>query len=254
MEKQGRSYRLVGFEQLTPAQADELARLCDEKLRGYIEARGERIWQHRKQSAGYISGTLRYEVLKRAKFHCDLCGVAADVRALEVDHITPRSKGGGDDISNLQALCYSCNAMKRDRDDTDFREVKASYERREPGCAFCEMPGGRIVAENELAYSVEDAYPVTELHRLVIPKRHAASYFELGRAEVNACNLLLEGAREEIRAKDPVVKGFNVGINDGEAAGQTILHAHVHLIPRRAGDVANPRGGVRHVILGKGEY
>jgi ATP adenylyltransferase len=66
--------------------------------------------------------------------------------------------------------------------------------------------------------------------------------------------MFLEGAREEIRLKDPAVKGFNVGINDGEMAGQTIFHAHVHLIPRRAGDVANPRGGVRHVILGKGAY
>lgn len=162
------------------------------KLREYVARRGDRIWQHRKQSAGYVSGTLRYEVLKRAKFRCELCGVAAGVRALEVNHILPRSRGGSDDPTNLQALCHSCNAMKRDRDDTDFREVRASYEKREPGCPFCEILQDRIIAANELAYAVRDAYPVTDLHTLVIP--------------------------------------------------------------RRRGDVADPRGGVRHLISGKGYY
>jgi 5-methylcytosine-specific restriction endonuclease McrA len=64
---------------------------------------------------GHISGTLKYEVLKRAQFHCELGGVSADIQALEVDHIIPRKHGGTDDLENLQALCYSCNAMKRDR-------------------------------------------------------------------------------------------------------------------------------------------
>lgn len=84
-------------------------------------------------SEGYISGTIRYEVLKRAKFRCELCGVSAEIKALEVDHIVPRNKGGSDDPSNFQALCYSCNAMKRDRDDTDFRKVVESYQHRERG-------------------------------------------------------------------------------------------------------------------------
>ena len=143
--------------------------------------------------------------------------------------------------------------MKRDRDDTDFREVRASYDRREPGCPFCAMPEERVVAANELAYAVRDAYPVTDLHTLVIPKRRTPSYFGLGSAEAKACHLLLERAREEIRAEDSSVEGFNVGVNDG-AAGQTVAHAHVHLIPRRRGDVEDPRGGVRHLIPGKGYY
>ncbi len=103
-------------------------------------------WQQQGQS-----GTLRYEVLKRAKFHCELCGISAKEKALEVDHIVPRSKGGEDDISNLQALCYSCNSMKRDRDDTDFREVRESYAVREAGCPLCKMPKKRVVAEQPLA-------------------------------------------------------------------------------------------------------
>lgn len=254
VEKEGRTYRLAGYDRLTSDQVEELAVLCEEKLAEYVARRGARIWQHRKASAGYISGTLRYEVLRRARFRCELCGVSADVRALEVDHILPRSRGGSDDPSNLQALCYSCNAMKRDRDDTDFRGVRTSYERREPGCPFCEMPAKRVIADNELAYAVRDAYPVTDLHTLVIPKRHAASYFELGSAEAKACHLLLERAREEIRAEDSSVEGFNVGVNDGEAAGQTVAHAHVHLIPRRQGDVADPQGGVSHAVAGRGYY
>jgi ATP adenylyltransferase len=192
--------------------------------------------------------------LKRAKFRCELCGVSADTKALEVDHILPRNHGGTDDLSNLQALCYSCNAMKRDRDDTDFRRVKESYEQREKDCVFCEIPKERVFLENELAYAIYDNYPVTSLHTLIIPKRHTSSYFELGRPEINACNLLLEQAKVIAEQEDKEVSGFNVGINNGESAGQTIFHCHIHLIPRRKGDVKNPRGGVRHLISGKGNY
>ena len=78
---------------------------------------------------GMISGTQRYKVLKRTKFHCELCGISAEQKALEVDHIVPRN-WGGDDSENLQALCYSCNAMKRDRYDTDFRTVRDSFKQK----------------------------------------------------------------------------------------------------------------------------
>jgi ATP adenylyltransferase len=254
VEKDKQGYHLVGYEKFTDDQKRELIEMCRQKLETYVQQRGDAIWQHRKKSSGYISGTLRYEVLKRAKFHCELCGISADLRALEVDHILPRNRGGEDDISNLQALCYSCNSMKRDRDDTDFREVREAYEKREAGCPFCEIPMGRIIDENPLAYAIRDGYPVTPLHTLIIPKRHTPSYFELGRAEVNACSLLLERAREEVGRGDEAVEGFNVGINDGEVAGQSVFHCHIHLIPRRKGDVERPRGGVRHVIARKGNY
>jgi ATP adenylyltransferase len=216
--------------------------------------RGKRIWQHRTASSGYISGTLRYEVLKRARFRCELCGVSADVRALEVDHIVPRNKGGTDDLDDLQALCYRCNSMKRDRDATDFREVRESYEHRERGCLFCEAPKARLVAETELAYTIRDAFPVAPLHTLVIPKRHVRGYFELSRPELNAFYRLLEQQKQAIEQADGSVKGFNVGVNDGEAAGQTDFHCHLHLIPRRKGDTEDPTGGVRRVIPGKGAY
>ena len=95
---------------------------------------------------------------------------------------------------------------------------------------------------------------MTEYHTLVIPKRHVASYFELTRPEVNACNQLLEKIKADIQEKDKDVSGFNIGINVGEDAGQTIFHCHIHLIPRRKGDMENPKGGVRGVIPEKQKY
>ncbi len=254
ISKEGKQFELLDFNTLSPAQVTQLIDVCQKKLEDFKKRRGEKIWQHRKMSDGYISGTIRYEVLKQAKFRCELCGISAEDKALEVDHIVPRNKGGSDDPSNFQALCYSCNAMKRDRDDTDFRKIKLEYELREIGCDFCEIPSNRIVDQNELAYAVLDAFPVTRLHTLIIPKGHTLSYFNLGRPEVNACNTLLERARKRIETDDTAVSGFNIGINDGCSAGQTVLHCHIHLIARRGGDVSNPRGGVRHVIAGKGNY
>jgi diadenosine tetraphosphate (Ap4A) HIT family hydrolase len=144
--------------------------------------------------------------------------------------------------------------MKRDRDDTDFRAVRAAYSLREDGCIFCEPAADKIADENELAYVYLDGFPVTEGHRLIIPKRHTADYFDLGQAEVNACHQLLEAQKLLIQQSDTSVTGFNVGINIGEDAGQTVSHCHIHLIPRRVGDTKDPIGGVRNVIPEAGNY
>ena len=254
VRKEGQSYALNDFEQLTRDQIDHLISTCQTKLDEYLSQRGQQIWQHRKLSAGYISGTLRYDVLKRAAFHCELCGISADIKALEVDHIIPRNHGGTDDLDNLQSLCYSCNAMKRDRDDTDFRAVRASYKEKMTGCLFCEIPPERLVLENELAYAIRDGFPVTDLHTLIIPKRHVADYFGLSRPELNACDSLIKAVKLQIQEIDSAVTAFNIGTNAGGDAGQTVFHCHTHVIPRRSGDVENPRGGVRHTIPGKGHY
>ena len=121
-------------------------------------------------------------------------------------------------------------------------------------CLFCSMPADRIVASNNLAYAVKDGFPVTAGHALVIPKRHVVDFFGLSDDEVLACNQLLKELYSTTIGQDELVEGFNVGMNAGEAAGQTIFHCHIHLIPRRKGDVENPRGGVRHTIPGKGFY
>jgi len=252
--KEGGSYSLNGFESLTEQQTKQLIEFCQARIDAYIESRGGRIWTHRSKSSGYISGSLRYNLLKEAKYRCELCGMPADQKALEVDHIIPRNKGGSDDPSNFQILCYSCNASKRDTDDTDFRGTLDAYNKREAGCPFCELPEERIIGENELAIWFYDGYPVTEGHSLFIPKRHVSDYFDLFKPERNAIEALITKARDTLQNNDQTIEGFNTGANSGTAAGQTVLHAHVHLIPRRQDDVENPRGGVRGVIPAKQQY
>ena len=106
-------YSLLGFDELNSGEIVDLISYCENKIAEYLND-GKDPWSHRRKSSGYIKGTIRYRVLSRAKFRCELCGISADRKALEVDHIVPRNKGGTDDESNLQSFCYSCNAMKRD--------------------------------------------------------------------------------------------------------------------------------------------
>jgi len=247
-------YELADIEALTDIEKAELVSLCDAKLENYIEKRGGEIWAHRTPAEGYVPGTVRYEILKRAHYRCELCGVSAEEKALQVDHIVPRARGGSDDISNFQALCYSCNATKRDRDDTDFRAMAESYHHREASCVFCDIDEQRIVSENELAVAILDGYPVTEGHTLIIPKRHVSSYFDLHQPELNAVQRLLQEQKSLLTTNDPEITGYNVGVNCGSDAGQTIFHCHIHLIPRRKGDTPNPRGGVRGVIPDRQYY
>jgi diadenosine tetraphosphate (Ap4A) HIT family hydrolase len=121
-------------------------------------------------------------------------------------------------------------------------------------CLFCNIKESGLADENRLAYASYDTYPVSELHCLIIPKRHVNNYFELTNDEVIACNDLIKKIKEEILLKDPSVKGFNIGSNAGKIAGQSVLHCHIHLIPRREGDAENPQGGVRSVIPIKQHY
>jgi len=121
-------------------------------------------------------------------------------------------------------------------------------------CLFCNSKQSGLAAENDLAYASYDTYPVSKFHCLIIPKRHVMDYFDLNDDEVIACNNLIKQIKEEILLKDSAVKGFNIGTNAGVIAGQSILHCHIHLIPRREGDVDNPQGGVRSVIPKKQHY
>ena len=121
-------------------------------------------------------------------------------------------------------------------------------------CLFCNVEKSGSAYENELAYASFDSYPVTEHHCLIIPKRHIRDYFDLSNEELVACNDLVQIVKKEIIKKDPSVKGFNLGTNIGKVSGQSILHCHLHLIPRREGDVNNPQGGVRSVIPNKQHY
>ena len=117
-------------------------------------------------------------------------------------------------------------------------------------CRFCSDLSNRVILSNTLAVAIRDAFPVTPLHTLVIPRRHVADYFGLTSEEREACAELLHQLRTDILKEDPGVEGFNIGMNVGEVAGQTLFHSHIHLIPRRKGDTENPRGGVRLVVPG----
>ena len=121
-------------------------------------------------------------------------------------------------------------------------------------CTFCTLNDERIIHENEYAVAIRDGYPVTKHHSLVIPRRHVYDYLDITDDEILDCHRLLNVLKREILLLDPAVQGFNVGVNTGEVAGQTIMHAHIHLIPRRINDVDEPRGGIRHLIPGKGSY
>jgi len=121
-------------------------------------------------------------------------------------------------------------------------------------CLFCNVRESDLVKENDLAYVSYDSFPVTNMHCLIIPKRHVKDYFDLTNEEIVACNKLTKDIKNEIEFKDPTVKGFNIGTNAGKVSGQSILHCHIHLIPRRLGDVENPQGGVRSVIPSKQHY
>ncbi len=122
-----------------------------------------------------------------------------------------------------------------------------------PPCPFCSLPRDRIVLESELGLAFRDGYPVSPGHTLVIPKRHVGSFFECTEAEQAALLKLLRIARADVEFLFHPA-GYNIGINDGAAAGQTVPHLHIHLIPRYAGDRDDPRGGVRWVLPDKAAY
>ena len=121
-------------------------------------------------------------------------------------------------------------------------------------CIFCVIRKEELQFENRLAYSSIDSYPVSEFHSLIVPKRHVETYFELTSEEIQACNELILKTKEKILKQDSSVKAFNIGTNAGKIAGQSIMHCHIHLIPRREGDVEDPQGGVRSVIPKKQHY
>jgi diadenosine tetraphosphate (Ap4A) HIT family hydrolase len=121
-------------------------------------------------------------------------------------------------------------------------------------CLFCNTSKKEIIFENDLAFVTFDSYPVSQFHSLIIPKRHIQNYFDLTNYELLACHGLLLKIKNKINSDDNTVGGFNIGANSERIAGQSILHCHIHLIPRREGDVDNPQGGVRSVIPSRQHY
>ena len=121
-------------------------------------------------------------------------------------------------------------------------------------CIFCNVSPKRIVHEYKHFYVIRDAFPVTPLHSLIITKRHVVSYFQCSKAELEEIPMILDTQRTELKYLDNKITGYNIGMNIGEDADQSIFHCHIHIIPRRKDDTPNPRGGIRGVIPEKQNY
>ena len=143
----------------------------------------------------------------------------------------------------------SLDKLKNRQDNLPAKNSKQTIP-----CPFCKMENLIVIAENKTVYAILDSSPVTPDHMIIIPRRHCSDYFEMTRRERCDSHELIEKLKNEFLKKDDRVEGFNIGINCGETAGQTIFHAHIHLIPRRKNDTPNPRGGVRGVIPDKMNY
>lgn len=234
---------------LTLQQRAEIRRLCETKLQEFIAKKGIKIWDYRMLDFSGVADELRYRVLKKARGRCALCGASVKDVPLDIDHILPRSRKGATAYENLQALCANCNRTKGNRDDTDFRGY--GEETASQGIPFFQKP--RLL-ENDLAFAILDGFPVSPGHTLLVPKRHFIDAFEITGREMRAVWDLARVRKKELQEDDETIQGFNFGVNAGETAGQTVMHCHFHLIPRRPGDTPDPRGGVRGVIPDRMRY
>ena len=122
-------------------------------------------------------------------------------------------------------------------------------------CIFCNKINCKVIASTKYFFIIRDtAYPVTKHHTLIITNRHVTDFFDLTKDEMTDLNEVLKKQKKELKNLDKEISAFNVGVNVGKDAGQSIMHCHIHLIPRRKGDVEDPRGGVRGVIPEKQKY
>jgi ATP adenylyltransferase len=241
----------LNLKKLTFEQKAQIKMICEKKLQEFVVKRGMGLWDYRLLEADQIPDSLRYRVLKESGGRCALCGITKKERPLDVDHIKPKSKGGKNVYENLQVLCSKCNRSKGNKDDTDFKQDLSSDV--DSSCPFCK-PKVKILETLDTVFAINDAYAVTNDHILVIPKRHTPDYFTMNEKERRDSENLIRILQKRILDKGDTVTGFNIGVNCGESAGQSIFHAHIHLIPRRDGDTPKPRGGVRGVIPDKMNY
>lgn len=242
----------LNVEMLSFQQKTEIKMACEKELQSFISKKGLSNWDYRMLETDPVPDSLRYRVLKDSGGRCALCGATKKERPLDVDHILPKSIGGKTEYSNLQVLCSQCNRSKGHKDQTDFRlETQEDI----PECPFCYSNlGERIVHENESCVAIKDKYPVSPGHHLIIPKRHVPDFFMLTENERRDAHHLVKMIHDSVLESDDSVTGYNIGVNCGESAGQTIFHLHIHYIPRRDGDTEDPRGGIRGAIPDQMHY
>jgi 5-methylcytosine-specific restriction endonuclease McrA len=207
-------YRLAtDLQRMDEWQRATLIALCDARIADFVSRRQAAIWAHRSGNADPLPGTLRWQVISRARGRCEACGISSELRALEVDHIVPRSQGGSNDPSNLQALCSLCNVQKLDRDQTDYHAAHAEMRRRHEGCSVCDA----FAADGEALAVVVDL----PMGRVVAPRRHGVGWLDLWQPEVNALR------RAELEADLPrgsAMATAMFGAGDGDAGHLVITY------------------------------
>ncbi|MBW1965488.1 MAG: HIT domain-containing protein [Deltaproteobacteria bacterium] len=243
----------LNAKNLTFEQKAQIKMICEKKMQEFIVQGGLSIWDYRLLDKDPVPDSLYYRVLKESGGRCALCGASKKDRPLHVEYIKPRSRGGKTEYENLQVLCSKCNQTKSNKDDTDFRNDLSPDN--PPECRFCyQHIKDHIIDELGTVWTFLDRYPVTEGHHLIVPKRHTEDWFTMSEKERHDTESLIRILKKRLTESDKTITGFNIGVNCGESAGQTIFHAHIHLIPRRYGDTPNPMGGVRGVIPDKMGY
>ncbi len=199
-------------------------------------------------------GNLRHKMITEHPY-CALCGAKPSPEImLDIDHIIPVSRGGSDEPFNLQVLCHRCNRGKGNDLIKSAVDAHDDYKNHQEDCIFCNIEKNRIEFQNEYIFVIQDKYPVTQGHTLVLPKRHVTSALML--TDIEMISIFHESKKisDKLEQEDYSIEGFNLGFNVGKTAGQTVFHVHFHIIPRRKNDVTDPTGGIRNIIPGKGKY
>lgn len=195
------------LDDITPEQKQRLIELCNLRLEEFI-SKDPWIKKFRELDARSIGGSVRYDIIAKAKGICVACGMKPLKVGLDVDHIIPRSLGGKTELNNLQALCYRCNRGKRNRDEIDFMLEHKRLQYRRKDCEMCNPT--KIILENHLAHAVFLNDSDTDLHSLIMPNRHVDSFVELIPAEKNLCITLVDNMMSHIKEKDKSIKKFDV--------------------------------------------
>ena len=210
---------------LSEYQKAELTSLCTQKIQQFLDDKLTR--QQKTKIPTHVSGLMRYEVLRRAKSRCALCGVTRDERALDVDHIIPRSLGGKTEMSNLQALCYICNRSKGNQDRTDFRNYIPPSTN--PDCRLCCSVQSSII-QNIRSFALTERENNPKESIIIVPRRHVGSFFDLDQKEVNDCYALLRQQRNDLYDKyaDP---NFEISVNERRIRDHNNFHTYIRLIP-----------------------
>jgi len=209
------------------SEKDSLINFCEEKIKNYYS----NIEIESEVNSGW--GRKRVILLERNPY-CSLCGSKPNGEIeLDIDHIIPVSKGGTDDLENLQVLCHRCNRGKGNYLLKSSVEIKKASLHVQADCAFCAIDEKQIIFQNDYASVVCDPGPATHDHIHVIPKRHVSSGLDLTSIEIVNIHQLAQQYCAQLTSSDPTILGFNMGFDIGTVAGQTVPHASLYLIPKR---------------------